>query len=361
MRWDRRPSSRTPKAASRATEEAVVRRFDAPEALNTRFHEVHAKSALNKVPVQASVPFRWTVNPYRGCTHACVYCLLGSTRAHGRRHERRSRPAVGDEIIGTEREALPALRAHARARPLVDDQAGLGGQRSRTAPAPGQRRSPLPDRAGWKHVEAGAGGRPSHLTTNNELRHGHFAEPPRQNEDYKRGYLCGLIRGDGHLAHTSTAPGRPHRACNASGSRWPTSRRCGVREVPRLVRCGHAGVRVRGGRRRSTRRDPLGARSTRADHRLIRFPYTPRRLAQGLSRRHLRRRGSCGRGCGSRTPTGSSTGRGRLGCSVRHRRRGRRPPNGCASSGSGGLKERLRFFHTVDPAITRKRSIEGSR
>ena len=29
---------------------AVVRRFDAPEALETRFYEVRAKSALNKVP-----------------------------------------------------------------------------------------------------------------------------------------------------------------------------------------------------------------------------------------------------------------------------------------------------------------------
>src|SRR3954465_839996 len=51
------------------------RRFDAPEALDTRFYEIRAKSALNRVPKQSQVPFRWTVNPYRGCSHACLYCF----------------------------------------------------------------------------------------------------------------------------------------------------------------------------------------------------------------------------------------------------------------------------------------------
>jgi hypothetical protein len=51
---------------------AVVRRFDAPEALDTRFYEIHAKSVLNRVPEQSKMPFRWTVNPYRGCSHACL-------------------------------------------------------------------------------------------------------------------------------------------------------------------------------------------------------------------------------------------------------------------------------------------------
>lgn len=53
---------------------ATVRTFDAPEALKTRFYEVHAKSVLNKVPEKSAMPFRWTINPYRGCSHACVYC-----------------------------------------------------------------------------------------------------------------------------------------------------------------------------------------------------------------------------------------------------------------------------------------------
>jgi DNA repair photolyase len=61
---------------------AVVRTFDAPEALDVRFYEVRAKSALNRVPEASQVPFRWTVNPYRGCAHACVYCFARPTHKY---------------------------------------------------------------------------------------------------------------------------------------------------------------------------------------------------------------------------------------------------------------------------------------
>ncbi len=50
---------------------------DGPEALTTRFHEVQAKSALNKV--SGRMPWGWTINPYRGCTHACSYCFARPT------------------------------------------------------------------------------------------------------------------------------------------------------------------------------------------------------------------------------------------------------------------------------------------
>ena len=63
-------------------DEAIVRRFDAPEALDTRFYEVRARSVLNRVPEQSTMPFRWTVNPYRGCTHACVYCFARPTHRY---------------------------------------------------------------------------------------------------------------------------------------------------------------------------------------------------------------------------------------------------------------------------------------
>lgn len=59
----------------------LVRSITTPEFAGVTFHEVLAKSALNKVPDASSMPFRWTVNPYRGCSHGCVYCYArGSHR-----------------------------------------------------------------------------------------------------------------------------------------------------------------------------------------------------------------------------------------------------------------------------------------
>jgi DNA repair photolyase len=61
---------------------AAVRRFQAPEALDVRFYEVQAKSVLNRVPEASRMPFRWTVNPYRGCTHACNFCFARPTHTY---------------------------------------------------------------------------------------------------------------------------------------------------------------------------------------------------------------------------------------------------------------------------------------
>jgi DNA repair photolyase len=47
--------------------------------MDIRFYEVRAKSALNHVPKQSRMPFRWTINPYRGCTHACQFCFARPT------------------------------------------------------------------------------------------------------------------------------------------------------------------------------------------------------------------------------------------------------------------------------------------
>lgn len=84
---------------------ATVRTFDAPEALDTRFHEIHAKSVLNRVPGAGKLPFGWTVNTYRGCSHSCSYCASGDTRvlmADGRAR-RLDHLRSGDRVYGTER------------------------------------------------------------------------------------------------------------------------------------------------------------------------------------------------------------------------------------------------------------------
>ena len=50
----------------------LVRTVRTPEFADITFHEVRCRSALNRVPDASRVPFRWTINPYRGCTHGCT-------------------------------------------------------------------------------------------------------------------------------------------------------------------------------------------------------------------------------------------------------------------------------------------------
>jgi DNA repair photolyase len=59
----------------------LLRTVTVQEFPGVRFHEVAARSALNEVPAASMVPFRWTINPYRGCTHACVYCFARGTHS----------------------------------------------------------------------------------------------------------------------------------------------------------------------------------------------------------------------------------------------------------------------------------------
>ncbi|RKN43624.1 Rv2578c family radical SAM protein [Micromonospora endolithica] len=61
---------------------AVARTFDSPGFAGMTFYEVQARSILNKVPGASRVPFEWTINPYRGCTHACVYCYARNTHTY---------------------------------------------------------------------------------------------------------------------------------------------------------------------------------------------------------------------------------------------------------------------------------------
>ncbi|MFN2614005.1 MAG: hypothetical protein ABR552_04215, partial [Actinomycetota bacterium] len=58
--------------------EVARRTFDTPEFRGMEFIEVEAKTIINHVP--GNMPFSWTINPYRGCSHACSYCLRGDTR-----------------------------------------------------------------------------------------------------------------------------------------------------------------------------------------------------------------------------------------------------------------------------------------
>lgn len=59
-----------------------VRSVRTPQFEGMTFHEVLCKSALNKVPNASMLPFQYTVNAYRGCSHACRYCFARPTHEY---------------------------------------------------------------------------------------------------------------------------------------------------------------------------------------------------------------------------------------------------------------------------------------
>ena len=82
MRWDGQSLSMTSEGAQPALRMDGLLRVDrTPEFAGVTFYEVAAKSALNPVPAASNMPFRWTVNPWRGCTHACFYCYARGSHA----------------------------------------------------------------------------------------------------------------------------------------------------------------------------------------------------------------------------------------------------------------------------------------
>ncbi len=176
----------------------------------------HSRSivARNESP---DIGFDASINPYRGCSHGCAYCLSGDTPIlmadSTTRYIRDLR--VGDEIYGTTREGR--YRRYTKTRVLahwsVRKPAYQVTLEDGTVLVAGGDHRFLTER-GWKYVTGdrrGKGCRP-HLTTNNKLMGvGAFAVSPRETQDYKSGYLCGLIRGDGHLAsYEYDRQGRAH-------------------------------------------------------------------------------------------------------------------------------------------------------
>jgi DNA repair photolyase len=79
MQWDALREGTTPALFDR---DAVAKTFDTPGFRGMTFYEVHAKSIINRVPEASRMPFRWTINPYRGCGHGCVYCFARKTHTY---------------------------------------------------------------------------------------------------------------------------------------------------------------------------------------------------------------------------------------------------------------------------------------
>ena len=87
MRWDAQALVPAPEGDSLPAPAllplaGLVRSVTTPEFAGVTFHEVTAKSVLNRIPAGSRMPFEWTVNPYRGCSHACVYCFARKTHTY---------------------------------------------------------------------------------------------------------------------------------------------------------------------------------------------------------------------------------------------------------------------------------------
>lgn len=199
---DRRPTANPPSRFADIT--LAYDEGEGPPPSGVTLLEDHARSILshNDSP---DLPFRWSANPYRGCLHACAYCLDGSTPillADGRTRALADL-RVGDEIYGTARNGT--YRRYVRTRVLDHWSSIRCAYRVELSDgselvASGDHRF-LTNR-GWKHVigaEQGRHRRP-HLTPNQHLLGiGRFATPPMESDTYHRGYLCGMIHGDGTL------------------------------------------------------------------------------------------------------------------------------------------------------------------
>jgi DNA repair photolyase len=376
VRWDSQTVERDDQTRLPGYTDAVVRTFDAPEAMNIRFHEVRTKSALNRVPGGARLPFEWTVNPYRGCSHACAYCASGDTpilMADGT-----TRPLAdlheGDEIYGTERRGV--YRRFKRTRVLAHWSTIKPAYR--IVLADGTELVTSSDHRflttrGWKYVtgtDYGPDRRP-HLTQLSKLMGtGRFAAPPERREDYRRGYLCGLIRGDGHGgSYPYVRPGRTrdehhrfrlalcdHEALERARAYLLDS---GVATDEFAYRAAAVGRRASRAIRTCTR-----ANVERISE-LIRWPLSPPdEWRKGFLAGIFDAEGSCD-GNDVRIPNTDAVIIGwttscfeHFGFDVVVEAYDR--PNGikCVRL-RGGMCERLRFFHTVVPAIARKQSIEG--
>jgi DNA repair photolyase len=343
VRWDgQRIDSETQSALPGIGD--LVRSVRTPEFNGLVFHEVRAKSVLNRVPGGSSMPFGWTVNPYRGCSHGCTYCLHGATpvlMADGR-----TKPiadlVVGDRIYGTRQ--VGRYRRYVPTEVLAHWSTDKPAYRITLADgteltASGDHR--FLSQRGWKHVTGatnGAGRRP-HLTTGNKLMGvGGFARAPMPTGDYRRGYLCGLLR---------------------------SSADTGYRDGVVRFRLSEAQPEVAQRTRRFLTEFGIGLHDIEATGDLLAWPSAPEDCwRKGFLAGVFDARGSHGnrvlrmRNADAEVVHAMVLALKRF--DFAHTMEAAGPlPGPRVIRLNGGLGEHLRFFHTVDPAATGKRRIDG--
>ena len=373
MRWDAiRIQGGGPGPPALFERGAVARTFDTPGFRGLTFFEVHARSVINRVPEASRMPFRWTINPYRGCSHSCTYCSEGETPIL--MGDGRTKPLAevrpGDAIYGTVRQG--SYRHYTRTTVLAHWQtvkpAYLTTLEDGTGLVTSGDHRFLSDR-GWKYVTGAMTGplqRP-YLTTGNKLMGvGGFVEPPKDSRDYRRGYLCGMIRGDGHLRSRSYPRGEIHQFRLALTDTDALERTRAYLASLTIETAMFTFAEATESRRKIMAIRTSARDLVRGIEWLIRWPTSPSLdwqkgfLAGIFDAEGTYRAGAALRIC--------NTDRAIIGWTIACMyglgfkvvvEPGERPNGLRVIRLRGGLREVLRFFHTTDPAITRKRSIEG--
>lgn len=360
--------------------DGLVRSVTTPDFAGMTFHEVLCKSALNRVPGSSAMPFDWTVNPYRGCSHACTYCLSPETlilMADGRQKPLADL-MVGDEIMGTERQG--SYRRYVAT--TVDAKWRTRKRAHRVTLADGTEIIASGDHRflterGWKHVAGAMSGREQrpYLTTNNRLQGFGIAGPATlvetdvSDRTFRRGYLTGMVRGDGMIFHRTYDDGSRRRTIHrfrlalADAEALDRSRSMlAAEDVPTYTRPFPASS--------ATRRTMTAIHTARHDAvaRVEAVTAIPELRSPTWYAGYLSgifdAEGSCSGGILRFSNRDDELLRLiEEGLSVHgftFRREAARANGVCTIWLTGGLPARQRFFALVDPAISRKRSIVGT-
>ena len=120
LRWSSAPAGDSP---------GQLALFDAPERVVGRgeyrglqFVHVQARRIINRLPAATVRPFRFTVNVYRGCSHACTYCFARPTHEYLGLDPSRD----FDRVIVVKVNAVEALRAELAPKRWAGDSLAMG-------------------------------------------------------------------------------------------------------------------------------------------------------------------------------------------------------------------------------------------
>jgi DNA repair photolyase len=362
--------------------EAVPDGWSEPEdLLESRVTSCEPERARSIITTNDSpdIPFDQSINPYRGCEHGCVYCLAPDTQILMGDGSTRNLCDVrpGDEIYGTARRGH--YRRYVRTRVLAHWRTAKPGFRvllgdGTRLEASGDHR--FLTECGWKFVapRPRSETRPILTPRNSLLGFGKLETVTTHAipSEYARGYLCGMIRGDGHLGvyrypRVGCAHGDQSRLRLASTDPEALTRTgrflagFGV-STDRFTFAPEPGTHRRG--------EAIRARSRRSVESIYRLTVWPQsnvgELARGFLAGAFDAEGSCSGGilriCNSDMRFIGALLEGLRyfafdACVETRKLPDRKPVHSVRIR--GGLRAHLRFFRLVQPAIRRKFSIDS--